>query len=414
MSNYLAIATVTTVLQNLLQAALDDAVSGALVTTRRPTKEDPTQGPVCNLYLYQTTPNPHWQHNDLPTRGPDGRLLQRPRIALDLHYLLTFNGDETQLQPQRMLGRAVQVLHSHPVLRTSDIEQVVSQFAASNGRGQPSHFLGTSDLAEQMETIAISPEPLSVEEISKLWSVLFQAPYMLSMAYRVATVLIEAESIGRIPLPVQRREFAFITERAPEIDSIARTDPPPGPILTGDRVSINGSRLQQDEARLLIGGVLLEAESLSDTRIIITLPSDLPAGAQTVQLVYMRQEGSQRRQRESNRIAFMLHPLVVDQAVRRGQIEVKLAAPVVEEQQARLLLNEWNPPPDRLAREYVLTLIAAETDDTLRFDPAAEGLTLEAGEYLLRVQIDGATSLPTIDPTLRQVTGPLLKIGGRR
>src|SRR5574337_2008951 len=103
MSNFRAIATVTaTLVVEVLQAAATAAVPGASVTMSRP---DSAGGGApsarVNLYLYQVTPNAAWRNADLPTRGSEGQLAQRPRVSLDLHYLLTFYGDEGQLEPQR-------------------------------------------------------------------------------------------------------------------------------------------------------------------------------------------------------------------------------------------------------------------------------------------------------------------------
>src|SRR5215218_2103096 len=113
MSNYLAIATVTATLSRTLSAAVGTDVPTAGVTTLRP-DDAPDRG--VNVYLYQVGPNGAWRNADLPTRRDDGRLVQRPRVALDLQYLLSFYGDEAQFEPQRMLGSVVRTLHTRPVL----------------------------------------------------------------------------------------------------------------------------------------------------------------------------------------------------------------------------------------------------------------------------------------------------------
>lgn len=145
-----------------------------------------------NIFLYQATPNTAWRNHDLPTRRGDGSLAQRPQIALDLHYLLTFYGDETLLEPQRILGSAVRALHAHPVLTRQEIRSAVAATA----------FLTGSDLADEIETIKFSPQPLTLEELSKLWSVFFQTTYTLSMAYDASVVLIAAESQPQMTQPV--------------------------------------------------------------------------------------------------------------------------------------------------------------------------------------------------------------------
>ncbi len=169
MSNFLAIATVTAALRRTLQAALDIDVPGAKVTTVRPDGSGsgvPNTG--ANLYLYQVTPNASLRNADMPNRNSEGRLIQRPQVALDLHYLLTFYGDDNELKPQRLLGSVVRTLHARPVLTRQMIKKTIDDPAFA--------FLHNSNLAEAFETVKFTPVPLSLEELSKLWSVFFQTP----------------------------------------------------------------------------------------------------------------------------------------------------------------------------------------------------------------------------------------------
>src|SRR5713101_7892498 len=130
MSNFLAIATVTATLKHNLETIYDvgQDVSGAIVTTLRPDSST-TSGlpnPGVNIFLYQVVPNAAWRNTDLPTRSSNGDLLQRPRAALDLHYLFTFYGNEGQLEPQRLLGSVVRTIHSRPVLTRKQIQDTIS------------------------------------------------------------------------------------------------------------------------------------------------------------------------------------------------------------------------------------------------------------------------------------------------
>lgn len=209
MSNHLAIATVTTGLVRYLQGAVGADVGNAVVTAVRP--DGPNSGVPqvgVNIFLYQATPNAAWRNHDLPTRRPDGGLTQRPQIALDLHYLLTFYGDETQLEPQRILGSTVRALHARPILTRQEIRSAVAA----------SPFLAGSDLADEIETVKFSPQPLTLEELSKLWSVLFQTTYTLSMAYDASVVLIAAETRPQMAQPVATpaiQVFPGVTPPAP-------------------------------------------------------------------------------------------------------------------------------------------------------------------------------------------------------
>src|SRR6185436_20234227 len=100
-SNDLAIAAVTETLRFILDPPVAASVATATAKALRPDDASLT-GPLVNIYLYQVTPNPSWRNDDLPTRSADGTIVQqRPRAALDLHYLLTFHGDDAKLEPQR-------------------------------------------------------------------------------------------------------------------------------------------------------------------------------------------------------------------------------------------------------------------------------------------------------------------------
>ena len=64
--------------------------------------------------------------------------------------------------------------------------------------------LAIAGLHEQLERITVTPRQLSIEEISKLWSV-FQTQYQVSAAYLVTVVLIDSKASRRTPLPVLKR-----------------------------------------------------------------------------------------------------------------------------------------------------------------------------------------------------------------
>jgi hypothetical protein len=194
MSNALAIATVTTALAQIVRTAAQAAVNGADVATGRP---DPATNPShrVHLFLYQVSPNAALRNADLPTRSHEAKVLQRPQVALDLHYLLAFYGDENELEPQRMLGAVVRDLHAKPLLT----RQMITDATAS----QP--FLTDSNLVDAVEQVKLSPDSLSLDELSKLWSVFLQTPYALSVMYRATVVLIESEETAALALPVLKR-----------------------------------------------------------------------------------------------------------------------------------------------------------------------------------------------------------------
>jgi hypothetical protein len=195
MSNYLAIATVTAVLRDLLQEAAGAAVPGATVITRRPEKvnDDGQNKPLVNIFLYRVAPNAAWRNTDIEIRYPSDtepdnrardRVEKRPQVPLNLNYLFSFYGNELELEPQRLLGSVVSAIHARPSLAPEDVRSTVER----------ERHLSKSDLefqVAQIEHVALTPIGLSLEELSNLWSVFFQIPYALSVAYEAAAVLIE-------------------------------------------------------------------------------------------------------------------------------------------------------------------------------------------------------------------------------
>ena len=138
----------------------------------------------------------------MPTRTANGLFLKRPQVALDLYYLLSFQGSDLDLQSQQLLGSAVITLHTQPILLPSIIRNTT----------QANTYLAQSDLFDQIELVKFGPLNLSLDELSKLWSVLFQVPYILSIAYKAAVVLIEANVTPIALKPVLERDICVTPE----------------------------------------------------------------------------------------------------------------------------------------------------------------------------------------------------------
>lgn len=158
MSNALAIAAVTETLRNLISQGLDSAqVSGAWVSTVSPDQPASKLAiPGVNIFLYQISPNAALRNRDLPTRAADGTLLNKPTAAVDLHYLLTFYGDDFTLEPQRLLGATTLALHTTPTLPITLIQST----QASNP------FLTTSNSSTRKRNRSVSPRSPSASRNS--------------------------------------------------------------------------------------------------------------------------------------------------------------------------------------------------------------------------------------------------------
>ncbi|GLF93130.1 DUF4255 domain-containing protein [Streptomyces yaizuensis] len=220
MSNSLAIATVTQALALLIESNIGPETDIAVkVVTRRPPADPPVE-PTVNVFLYQVAPNPSMRHHDLPTRASDGTLLKRPAAPLDLHYLISAYGEEAELVGQRLLGSVVRTLHEIPVLPRDVIERAAER----------PHLAG-SDLALSPQRVRFTPTVMDIDETSKLWGMLHQTPYTLSVAYQATLVLIEGRELPAPGVPVHERTvraLPFGAPGAPEPPG-AGEDPPAEP-----------------------------------------------------------------------------------------------------------------------------------------------------------------------------------------
>jgi hypothetical protein len=207
MSNSLAIATTTVALSAIAKGGLGE-VSGAKVTTVRPDeKTAPLAEPEVNIFLCQVTQNAALANEDLPTRAPGGDLRRRPQIALDLSYVVSFYGNERTLEPQRLLGGTVAALHAHPLVDEATIQAIVQEAAAATLE-EPARYLAKTDLAAQLQRVAFAPLSLDLEQLSRLWSVLFRVPYVLSVAYKASVLLIEAPLAAKQARRVEKSKLA--------------------------------------------------------------------------------------------------------------------------------------------------------------------------------------------------------------
>ena len=414
MSNALAIATVTETLVQVLQGALTGINLGSSphVTNTRPDQQAGLPPVGVNVFLYQIAPNPYLRNTDLPTRNPDGSLLQRPRAAVDLYYLLSFYGDDATLEQQRLLGAVVRELHARPTLTRSMIAAVQQNTA----------FLQGADLDQQPELVRFTPVAFSLEELSKLWSFLLKTDYVLSTAYVGSVVLIETdEPTPAPPLPVLAPSIYVLPFRQPVITQILSAEGTGLPILPGSEIVLLGRNLVLDQpgggsppsgsTQVLIRGVPQDPILASDTRIVAALPPGLPAGVQPVQVIQSLMLGEpplpHARGFQSDAATFVLHPVIQKTGsppayaitLQSGvgsppgnALTVRVSPAVAKGQRALLELLQLTQPT--ASRLFDGGIVSADTD--MLVFPLG-GLPTE--NYLVRVRIDGAESPLDLDPS---------------
>ncbi len=156
----------------VLGGLFDPAQGGTMVVsldTPSEMVERPAEG--LSVWLYRVVRDDQ-RLNAPPERVGLDRFRPTP-LPLRLHYLLTpIRERETSAElGHEVLGKALQVLYEHPVMRGVDLEPGLSPSAV--------------ELAIRLETI-------DLEEITRVWEALDES-YRLSVSYEVTVVAVDPE-----------------------------------------------------------------------------------------------------------------------------------------------------------------------------------------------------------------------------
>lgn len=387
MSNALAISATTLTLQALLTQATPN------ITVLPPDRaRNGGAGDQLNLFLYQTTLNPAWRNMDMPRQVRLGESGHAP-LPLNLHYLITAYGDN-ETDSHETLGKAMSVLHDHMLLDADEI------------RGATQTDLPESDLHQQLERVRITLLPLSIEEISKLWSG-FQTQYRLSAAYEVSVVLIESTRPTRTPLPVLQRGqddrgVTAVASAAPTLSNIIPENKLPaaslGGLLTLEGQNLNSDlRVRLDNFRfkkpLEKALELIPESGGSSSQLQVRLPSGSPAisdwlsGFYTVSLLTKLPDLPAWT---SNEIPLSLAPTISLSSLNAsiGDTLTITCTPRLRSEQRVLILfadRQLQPQPGDIntpGDPTQPTLLTFQVPGVI------------AGEYVVRLRVDGADSLP--------------------
>jgi hypothetical protein len=400
MSNSQAVAAVTATLQAILlnETPLGSPDLSDLSVSILPL--DKARGAntnnQLNLFLYLVTRNPAWSNAPMPGQVQNGEV-GFPPLPLSLYYLMTaFGRDDDVVQPfgHELLGRAMSVLHDHMILSPADIASATQT------------LLPGSDLASQVEHIRLTFHPLSIDELSKLWTG-FSMQYRLSAAYEVGVALIESARATRASLPVLTRGPG---DQGPQAQSNLL---PPEPTLTaltppgnqpsaklGDVVTLTGVNLGGTNIRVLFAHSLLSApvpatpsggDDSSITVQVPPTPSALPAGFYTVTAVVQRP--SESFLRTTNAVSMALAPTVALSPATAPAGTITYTATVTPDvlpaQRASLLLGTAEILADAHPTQTgTLTFVAPD---------------VAAGDIWFRLRVDGVDS-QLVD---RSVTPPV-------
>jgi hypothetical protein len=393
MSNPLAIAATTLTLQAILQSGIlndpaDTDLNDTTVTILPPDKaRGNSSANQLNLFLYQVLPNAAWRNMNIPSQVAPGET-GNPPLALTLHYLLTAFGkdnDTTLPYGHHLLGKAMSILYDHALLGPDEIRAATS-----------ASFPG-SDLDKQVERIRITLQPMSLEEISKLWTGLV-TQYRLSVGYEVSVALIDSTQPRKVPLPVLTRgpgdkgvsSQASLIPPFPALDQIQFPSSQTCARL-GDVLVLSGNHLDGTSVGVQFSHPLWTSPveiapqpGGTATQVAVQIPNSpttWPAGLYTLSLLVQRPTETYRR--TTNQLSFALAPkITIAPASNPGPAityTVTCSPEVRPEQRASLLLADQD--------------IAAEPHATQTATLTFKAQNLSAGSYFVRLRVDGVDSL---------------------
>jgi hypothetical protein len=408
MSNFLAVATVSAVLQRLLTPTASTAVPGAEVWVDRSDVKRTKAG--VNVYLYRTSIDAVWRNQELPARRDDGTPRVRPRTPASLHYLLTFHGKDDEMEPQRLMAAVLATLHTRPIITRALIEAVNTEAAEPLGMYP---FLASNDLLDADEPVRVSPDPMSLDELSKLWSVFFQTPYQLSATYLASAVLLE-ETL-ETPVAAPPVTLPQLTVRAllePTILSARNVADPRAPVLSDSVLRVEGSGLRGDRTVVRVGPSELTPDdadtSATSVQVAMAAATELQAGLQPVVVAHQWLVGDPAQPRggeTSNAVGVVVAPRI-SLSVSASQISLTSDLSIGRRQRVSVALLERTTGAP--ARSIDVPERDADTTSISVARPTASA-DLPAGQYGVTLTVDGAGS-PVNRNAGGAITSPLVTV----
>ena len=411
MSTNLAIAAVTIALRTLIEKGTDS--DGEIPVTILPLDKAKDQANLggeawLNLFLYQTQISPAWRNNGATRQvansaGETWTVNQAP-LGLNLYYLLTAhekNEGATPATAHRLLGRGMLRLHDHPLLGREEIRNVIHE----------------SELQNQVERIRITPQPLSLDEISKLWMV-FQTGYRISAAYEVSVVLIESALPARSAAPVLSRGpgdqgvTALPSSDLPTLDELelphSQSSLFPGDALTVMARNTEGLvnfRFTNQRLNLTLNRPPDAVQTPPGLQITIPNNATFPAGLYTVAAVVARSG----HEWTSNELPFSIAPRIESIAppspvARDAQGNVTLTIQCTPDvrlmsdanppgvqftQRIALLLDPLGPPAKRPSLQAAPEAPTGQPPSTNSLKFVFQLKNMPVGDYRARLRVDG-------------------------
>ncbi len=175
MGEYTVIDDVEDTLKRSLESGLKKLIKDpveVLIESQNEVKDDAKN--IVSLFLYQIVENNFMKNEEL--QRVDNDKLQNPPLALDLMYLVTTYGKDRKL----ILGAVMQILYDNAVFK---------------GKILNKNLVGKDE-------IKIFFNPLSLDDLTKIWGAFKNVPYRLSVSYMISPVRIESAT----PMDITRVE----------------------------------------------------------------------------------------------------------------------------------------------------------------------------------------------------------------
>jgi hypothetical protein len=403
MSNALAIPAVTATIASIVLAGVDRlGINPRPVVAPGPLDDEGDNARV-GVHLYRVTRNPALAAADLPTRSSAGDLRQRPRVALDLHYLLTFRGN-TPWETERLLAQTAVTLHAVPVLTAALLQAA----------GDDHPEIADNDLAAADEPVRLCPDLLTIDELTRIWALFPPSSFTVTLALTAGPVVIDAATAAGAMLPVRQVASGARATRRPRLDGVGGPDGVGAPVRAADpmpEVDAYGAGFAVpagDSIEVLVDGAPVAGVTVVDDGHLRLPSAGLAPGTHAIRV--RRVEPPIRPDLSTTAVSVDSAPvsLVVVPTLagvsasthagtaageRTGTVTVDVVPALGPPQRVRLLLDSTAATPPVA---YALSPAWADAD------PPATTVTFavtdaRAGAYRVTLEVDGVRSIPPVD-----------------
>jgi hypothetical protein len=178
--DYSVIKDVGEILKGLLEDISWEDIGKPNIFLKSPKELEKKKGTLISLFLYQIQENTYLKNQEMLQNNTNK--LQYPPISLDLFYLIIpyrneVNSDEDDQDDQdreteyRMLGKIIQKFYDNSILKGSILK---------------------GSLAGTDTELRLILNPISLDDLTKLWTTFPETPYRLSVSYMVTPVKIDS------------------------------------------------------------------------------------------------------------------------------------------------------------------------------------------------------------------------------